>query len=336
VTDTGILDSVLNNFTSAISGSWGPFLSAYLLPLMLGLIVLQVGMLAFEAAIAQDIPLLLSHALLGLLRVGIVWAIFLHAFDWGNDIVQSGQQLGNNISGFALTPSGVFDNGIGIMQTIFQTRAVGSWYEQPFEKLEFYVVGASVMFCWMVASVIYLGTLIEAALLVYVAPLIIAFTPISWTFEMLLVWGKSLLGIAFKLALILMTLAVGMLLANDWIATVTATSTTFTTNMWNMLICVVEAILFAFCVWRFPNRISGLTAGAAFMGLGEAMFSMGSNSAQAAMSGGGSSGGSGGGSSNSGGSSSGGSNQGGGSQSSQTVTTTAQPLAQQVQTKLTT
>jgi hypothetical protein len=179
MTGTGILDTVLNNFTNAISGSWGPSLSAYLLPLLMALIVLQFGMLAFEAAIARDMPSLLSHALVGLLRVGIVWAIFQHAFDLGNDIVQSGQLLGNNISGFGLTPSGVFDAGIGIMQTIFHTKAVGAWYEQPFEKLEFFIVGAAVMCCWMVASVIYLGCLLEAALLVYVAPLIIAFTPLS-------------------------------------------------------------------------------------------------------------------------------------------------------------
>jgi hypothetical protein len=159
MTDTGILDTVLHNFTDAISGTWGPSLSAYLMPLLLALVVLQFGMIAVEAAIARDIPLLLIHILLGIIRIGVVVAIFQHAFEWGNDIVQTGQILGDNISGFGLTPSGVFNNGLGIMQTIFHTKAIGSWYDQPFEKLEFFIVGVAVMFCWLCASIILISIL---------------------------------------------------------------------------------------------------------------------------------------------------------------------------------
>ena len=136
------------------------------------------------------------------------------------------------------------------------------------------MVGVAVMLAWAVASIIYLGALIEATLLVYVAPLVIAFTPLSWTFELLLTWGRSLLGISFKAALILMTLAIGMVLANDWIAAFNASSATFTTNIWNLLIAVVEAILFAVCAWKIPNRISGLAGGAAVIGFGEAVLGM--------------------------------------------------------------
>jgi P-type conjugative transfer protein TrbL len=272
MTDNGTLDAVLNNFTNAISGSWGPNLSAYLLPLLMALVVVQFGLIAVEAAIARDVPLLLMHILLGIIRVGIVVAIFEHAFEWGNDIVQTGQTLGQNISGFHLTPSGVFNSGVSVMQTIFNAKAGGSWYMEPFEKLEFFIVGLFVMLCWAAASIVYLGALIEAALLVYVGPLIIAFTPLSWTFEMLLVWGRSLLGIAFKVALVLMTLAIGITLATGWTSGLNAT--TFTTNIWNLLITVVEAILFAWCVWKLPNQISGLTAGAAIVGFGESLVSM--------------------------------------------------------------
>ena len=55
-----------------------------------------------------------------------------------------------------------------------------------------------------------------------------------------------------------MTLAIGMVLANGWIASFNASAATFTTNIWNLLIAVVEAILFAVMAWKLPNRISGL------------------------------------------------------------------------------
>jgi P-type conjugative transfer protein TrbL len=274
MTGTGILDTVWLSFTSAISGTWGPELSAYLLPLLMGIIVLQFGLLAVEAAASRDLPLLLVHVLLGIIRIGIVVAIFDNAFDWGNAIVSTGQVLGNEISGFGLTPSGVFSSGVSVMHTIFHAKAVGSWYMEPFEKMEFFVVGLFVMLCWLAAAGIYLWTLVESSLLVYTGPLIIAFTPLSWTFDMLLVWAKSLLGIAFKLTLILMTLALGMTLANQWITDFIANATTLTTNIDSLLIAVIEAAMFAFCVWKIPNSISGLAAGAAALGFGEAVLAV--------------------------------------------------------------
>lgn len=346
--DFGILDTVLHNFTSAISGTWGPQLFYYLQPVLYAIIVLQFGLAAMEITVERDIPLLLSHMLMGLFRIGVVWSIFTYGFTWADSIAQTGQALGNNISGFGLTPSGVFNSGLGVMETIFHTKASGTWYLEPFEKLEFFMVGTVVMLCWLFASGIYLGALIEAALLVYVGPLITAFTPLSWTFEMLLIWGRSLLGIAFKVALVLMTLALGMVLANQWIAMTTATSKTFTTNIWNLLVAIVESLVFAVAVWRVPNRISGLTAGAAFIGFGEAVMGMAASGADAAYSalrgggnssGGGAGGGPGvggaGGGSNSGGGGSGSGSSAGGNAPNNTGQQAAQQMAAKVQTALT-
>jgi hypothetical protein len=339
VTDFGVLDTMLGNFTSTISGVWGPQLFYYLQPVLLAIIVLQFGLVAAEATIERDVALLISHTMIGLLRIGVIWSIFTYSFTWANSIVQTGQVLGSNISGFGLTPSGVFNTGISVMQTIFHAKAAGSWFNEGFEKVEFFIVGLFVMLAWAIASIIYLGCLIEAALLVYVGPLVIAFTPLSWTFEMLLIWGRSLLGMAFKTALILMTLAVGMSLANTWIANFQASSTTFTTDIWNLLIAVVEAMLFAFAVWRLPNSISGLAGGAAIVGFGEALLSTGaawasgggsSNDSSGDENGGGSGGSGGGG----GGSSTGSSSGDGRSGSGQPPSPTAQELAAKVQTAL--
>jgi type IV secretion system protein TrbL len=349
VTDFGILDGALGNFTSTVAGVWGPQLFTYLQPVLLAIIVLQFGLVAAEATVERDVPLLISHTMIGLLRIGVIWSIFTYSFTWANSVVQTGQVLGSNISGFGLTPSGVFNTGISVMQTIFAAKAAGSWFNEVFEKVEFFVVGLFVMLSWAAASIIYLQCLIESALLVYVGPLIIAFTPLSWTFELLLTWGRSLLGMAFKAALILMTLAVGMTLANTWIANFNASAGSFTSNIWNLLIAVVEAILFAVAVWRLPNGVSGLAGGAAIMGFGQSVLGTGavwssgagsssSNNATSTNSGsgnnGGSSGESGGGGIGGGGSSRGGSSGGGGSGVGQPTGPTAQEMAAKVQTAI--
>jgi P-type conjugative transfer protein TrbL len=328
MSDGQLLDTVLNNFTSAISGSWGPSLSAYLLPLLLALVCLQFGMIAIEAAISRDIPLLLVHILLGIIRVGIVVAIFQHAFDWGTDITQTFQQIGQSLAGLppATGPSEVFNNGANMMQTIFSAKAHGSFLNEVVQSLEFFATGVVVMACWAVASLIYLGCLIEAALLVYAGPLIICVTPLSWTFDLLITWARSLLSIGFKVALILMTLGIGITLATQWDAAIAASAGTLTTNIWNLLIAIVESAIFAFCVWKVPDRLSGLAPGAAILGFGEAVAGMAATTAGNAINaarGGGSSGGG------------GITSEGWASQGAQATANAARALAQKVQAKLT-
>jgi hypothetical protein len=131
-----------------------------------------------------------------------------------------------------------------------------------------------------------------------------------------------------------------MVLANNWIAAFNASSATFTTNIWNLLIAVVEAILFAVCTSRIPNAISGLAGGAAAMGFGEAVLGMAASRSRAAYSAGGSSGSgnSGGGNGGSpGGGGGGGGNgaaSGGGPNNRGPQGPTAQEMAAKVQTAL--
>jgi len=125
ITDGNILDTVLNNFTAAITGSWGPYLEAYLHPLLLALVCLQFGMIAVEATIARDVPLVLMHVMLGIIRVCIVIAIFEHATEWGGDIVQTFRQVGENIGLTAATPSSVFNQGGKLASAIYHAKAYG-------------------------------------------------------------------------------------------------------------------------------------------------------------------------------------------------------------------
>ena len=327
--DGNLLNNVLNNFTGAISGSWGPYLQAYLYPLLLSLVCLQFGMIAIEATIGRDIPLVLMHILLGILRIGVVVAIFQHATEWGNDIVQTFQRVGENIAGgsVAFTPSSVFNHGGALMQALFAAKAHGGWTTEAVQALEFFFAGIAVMIAWALAGLLYLGTLIEVALLVYAGPLIISVTPLTWTFDLLIAWGRSVLSIGFKVALILMTLAIGTALADEWIAAMDPAS--FTTNIWNILVIVIESAIFVYCVWKIPNRLSGLVPGAAVLGFGEAVAGMAASATGSALNaarGGGGSGGSGGSITS----------EGWAAQGAHALGNQAKALAQKVQSKLTT
>ena len=47
----------------------------------------------------------------------------------------------------------------------------------------------------------------------------------------------------------------------------------FTTNVWNFMVMVVESAIFAYCVWKVPNKLSGMVPVAALMSFGEAIAS---------------------------------------------------------------
>jgi type IV secretion system protein TrbL len=249
-------------------------------PLLLSLVCLQFGMIAIEGTIARDIPLVLMHILLGIIRVGIVVAIFEHSTEWGGDVVQTFRQVGENIGLTAATPCSVFDQGGQLASAIYHAKAYGHWFTAPIESLEYVIEALFVWGAWVIASLLYLGVLIEAVLLVYAGPLIISVTPVTWTFDLLIAWARSVLSIGFKVALLLMTLGVGTVLANQWIAAVDPA--TFILSVENGLLLLIESIIFAYCVWKVPNRLSGLVPGAAVLDFGEALAGMAAGAAKGA------------------------------------------------------
>jgi P-type conjugative transfer protein TrbL len=279
--DNGFLDHVLADFTNAISADWGPGLQIIMAKLLLAIIVLQFGLIAVDCITNHDISRLLMDLVLGIIRIGVVYAVFINLFDWGNDVVQTGVQIGQTISTLSplsLTPSGVWNTGLILFKTILQAKASGGWLTGFVQWIQFFVVAVTVMLCWLGAAIVYFGALLEAAALVYGGSLVIAFSPLGWTFEIFMHWVMSVLGIAVKLAILLMTLAVGMVLANEWTANIAATSTTFTTNVWNLLFVVAESLVFVYLVWKLPLRFTRLIGGSPLFSFGEAVLAMAAGS----------------------------------------------------------
>jgi|SRR5215470_8839448 len=81
-------------------------------------------------------------------------AIFQHATEWGLDITQTFQQIGENIAGgaVAFTPSSVFNRGGALMQALFAAKAHGGWTVEVVQAFEFFFAGIAVMIAWALAS----------------------------------------------------------------------------------------------------------------------------------------------------------------------------------------
>jgi type IV secretory pathway TrbL component len=128
--------------------------------------------------------------------------------------------------------------------------------------------------CWSGAALIYLGGLLESAALVYGGPIVIAFTPFHWTAELLVRWALSVLAVAIKIAILLMTLAVGMAIAQGWTVALSEASSTLTTNLWNLMLSAVESLIFVYLVLKLPALFSNLIGGSPLFTFGESFISM--------------------------------------------------------------
>jgi type IV secretory pathway TrbL component len=189
-----------------------------------------------------------------------------NAVDWGQAIINTGIQIGQAVTGQSpnvLTPSGLFNAGLSMVGTLWHAKAAAGWLH-PIMELEFLLVSIGIVLSWTAAALIYLGALLEGAWIVYVGPILICFSALSTTAPMLIQWATRVLAIAIKIAVLLLVLAVGMSLAQIWGQQLAENSTTIGTNLWWLVLSLVQSVVFAYLVYKVPGAVTSLVGSTAF------------------------------------------------------------------------
>jgi type IV secretory pathway TrbL component len=184
----------------------------------------------------------------------------------GPSIINTGIQIGQAVTGQSpnvLTPSGVFNAGLSMVGTLWHAKAAAGWLH-PIMELEFLLVSIGIVLSWTAAALIYLGALLEGAWIVYVGPILICFSTLSSTAPMLIQWATRVLAIAIKIAVLLLVLAVGMSLAQIWGQQLAENSTTIGTNLWWLVLSLVQSVVFAYLVYKVPGAVTSLVGSTAF------------------------------------------------------------------------
>jgi P-type conjugative transfer protein TrbL len=263
--DGQLLNTILQTLTAQIE-AWYPQLLLYSSQLLSVLILVQFAYIAIDLTASHDASRLLDHMTAAVLRVGIVYILLDNATTWGMALINTGIQLGQNVTGQSpevLTPSGVYQAGLNMVGTLWQAKAAGGWLH-PFQEIEFMGVSILMVLAWAGAAFIYLGTLLEAWWTVYAGPVLICFAALDSTAPMLLEWATRVLAIAIKIAVLLFVLAVGMGLAHGWGKQLAADSGKITTDFWLAVQALVESILFCYLVAKVPGAVTSVVGSAAF------------------------------------------------------------------------
>ena len=106
---------------------------------------IQFFYIAVDVAIHHDLPHMLDALAIALIKLGMVYVIMNHVFDWGTDIIETGVLIGQRVSGQSpnvLTPSGIFQLGLNLVGIMNKAKAAGGWLH-PVQDIEFFVTAVA-------------------------------------------------------------------------------------------------------------------------------------------------------------------------------------------------
>jgi len=275
--------NLLNNLVATLQGAflaYQPQLLIIGVALLSVLAFIQFFYIAVDVAMNHDLPHMMSTLGVALIKLGMVYVIMDHAFDWGNAIINTGVQIGQQVSGQSpnvLTPSGIWQLGLNLVGIVETAKAAGGWL-RPVQDVEFFVTAAAIALAWLFAAVLYLLLLLEATVAVTLGPIFVALGGLESTAEALVTWAKTLVAIALGIIALLLTVAAGMVLVQGWAVQLQATATTLTKDTTWLILAVAESVAFFYVVKHVATmsqgmiaRSAGGLAGAVFGGIGAAV-----------------------------------------------------------------
>lgn len=271
LTDHNFLTNLLGTLAGAFE-LYEPQLLTICVALLSVLAFLQFFYIAVDVAIHRDLPHMLDSLAVALIKLGMVYVIMDHVFDWGTDIIQTGILIGERVSGQSpnvLTPSGVFQLGLNLVGILDTAKAEGGWLH-PVQDIEFFVAAVAVAITWLLAALLYLMLLLEGSVAVVLGPIFVALGGLESTGEALAAWGKTLVAIAVSIIALLLTVAAGLAMVQEWTIQLQANRDAITTNSYWLILTVAQSLAFFYIVKHIATvsqSIIGRSAG----GLGSAV-----------------------------------------------------------------
>ena len=260
VIDESILDTALGQLTDAAS-SYGPEMLIDATRILTVCAMVYFLALLMQYSYGNDFRALTWVAMMGLVRIGILNTVLSHSLIWGQAIIDTGTEIGEDLSGLSatsLTPSGVWELGTHIIGDIWSARSFGMWFHIGGDIL-LMLTSLVALIVYAAAALYYLWILLEAAYVVMFGPIYIAFSGLEWTWPSLFSWGGEVLAVAFKIIAVSAMLAIGSSLAEDWAGDFDSSGTLINLHrqLWANT-ALVESVVFGVIVMGVPWVVSRL------------------------------------------------------------------------------
>jgi type IV secretory pathway TrbL component len=258
-----ILNGTLGAFTAAIN-AYLPLLILWGVRLLGAVTFIGFGKAVIDAVSNRDWFSTFMAFGWGVVRIALVYVVMDNIQGWGSAFPTMGQIVGTDISGQSpdvMTPSGVYELGLSIVNVMIQNYHFLSWFTHPIEEFETHMITLTTQTFWFSAACIYFTILLEAKWYVAKGPVTICFATFERTWPILENWFVTLLQVGIRLLAAMLILSIALILSTGWLDQIVGLGLTYNKNpIQNSLVQLVESLILLYSIWALPRKAAGIVS----------------------------------------------------------------------------
>jgi type IV secretion system protein TrbL len=228
--------------------------------------LLAVIEFAWSAAIMllekSDLQSWTSALVRKIMWIGCFYALLLNGRTWIPWIIQSFEQIGETSSGVAaLSPSGVFSQGLNIAGSLMDSASTSAFFTKPGSSLALVFAAVIIVLSYGIITLQFIVAMVESYIIVAAGFVFVGFGGSRWTVP----YTERYIGLAFstgvKIMLLYLLVGAGLNFAVDW-QTAATTISTLPSPMMGAFDIMGAAIIFMMLCWQIPKLFSAVLGGA--------------------------------------------------------------------------
>ena len=217
-------NTVVAQFTTAAT-HYAAAIQPYALRLLLALLFIDVLVTCIQFLIDQgDAPHYIGRLIRHVLSGGFIYLMIVNAFPWMTAVLQSFSRIGSTVTGLPnLNPQTVLGIGGSMAETLFDSPASASFMPNLELAIVESISAFFVLLSFVIAAAALMLTLIESYLVVGGAALLLGFAGSRWTASIAEGYFSYVVKVGTRLLFFYLVLGIGVQVATQWQAALTAT-----------------------------------------------------------------------------------------------------------------
>lgn len=193
--------------------------------------------------------------------IGCFYALLLNGRTWIPWIIQSFEQIGETSSGVAaLSPSGVFSQGLNIAGSLMDSASTSAFFTKPGSSLALVFAAIIIVLSYGIITLQFIVAMVESYLIVAAGFIFVGFGGSRWTVP----YTERYIGLAVstgvKIMLLYLLIGAGLNFAVDW-ETAATTISASPSPMMGAFDIMGAAVIFMMLCWQIPKLFAAVLGG---------------------------------------------------------------------------
>ncbi len=227
--------------------------------------ILAVIEFAWSAAVMllekSDLQTWTSALIRKLMWIGAFYALLLNGRIWIPAIIDSFTQIGQNAAGLgALSPSGVFIQGLSIAGALMDGASTSAFFTNPGTSLALAFAALLIVISYTLITINFIVTLVESYLVVSVGFIFLGFGGSRWTAPYTERYIGLAVSIGIKVVLLYCLISAGFDLSQGWLDEAQAIAASSRPVM-TAFDVMGGSLIFMMCCWQIPKLFAAVIGG---------------------------------------------------------------------------